>query len=65
MSLINSLLRVNTNSKQHIKDIRVMQINCMLCGQLFVHVGGISLLVVISVGVVIQKSNYYTYCTEQ
>lgn len=40
--LIDSGLRATTIAKQHIKDIRFMQINCMMCGQMFVHVGGIS-----------------------
>lgn len=51
ISLIDSLLiltgfslalRVTTIDKQHIKDITFMQIYWLHCGQIFVHVGGIS-----------------------
>lgn len=37
--LIGSPLRVITKTLQHIKDITFLQINCMICGQMFVDVG--------------------------
>lgn len=39
--LAGSSLRVSIIAKQHIKDIFV-QINCILCGQMYVHIGDIS-----------------------
>lgn len=40
--LTGSILRVFTNANQHIKDITFVQINYVLCDQMFAHVGGIS-----------------------
>lgn len=42
--LTGSSLRITPIAKQHIKDIKVMQINCMLSGQMFAYAGGISSL---------------------
>lgn len=41
--LAGSSLMLRIITKQHIKDIFV-QINCILCGQMFVHIGGIFLI---------------------
>lgn len=36
--------RVTTITNQRIKDITVLQMNCLLCGQMFVHLGCVSSL---------------------
>lgn len=53
--LTGSALRVTAIAKQHIKDITVVLMNCILRGKMVVHVGGMSPLSRHQFGVVTQE----------
>lgn len=56
LCLTVSSLRLATVTKQHFKDTTVLQMNCMLFVQMFVHVGGITTLCCEQCWLITQKS---------
>lgn len=58
--LAGSSLSVSIIAKQHITDIFV-QINCILCGQMFVHIRGISPLSLLCTHTQILGSRSHTF----